>query len=202
MRLCCSSPPCCWWTTGCAAFSDDAAADGKVTVAAAFYPLAFVAQRVGGDDVARHQPDPAGQRAARPGARHQDDRRGRGRRPGAARARVPAGRRRRRRRGGRGRRARRGRRGRPQGLDRGRRREGPALLAGPGADGDADRVGRGVAVEARPGHTRRRTTPTRRPWSPTSTSSGRDYEAGAAGLRSGTRSSCRTTRSPTSTGSA
>ena len=39
-------------TTGCAAFSDDTAADGKVTVAAAFYPLAFVAQRVGGDDVA------------------------------------------------------------------------------------------------------------------------------------------------------
>ena len=39
-------------TTGCAAFSDDAAADGKVSVAAAFYPLAFVAQRVGGDDVA------------------------------------------------------------------------------------------------------------------------------------------------------
>jgi len=36
-------------TTSCAAFSD-AAADGKVTVAAAFYPLAFVAQRVGGDD--------------------------------------------------------------------------------------------------------------------------------------------------------
>ena len=39
-------------TTGCAAFSDDAAADGKVTVAAAFYPLAYVAQRVGGDNVA------------------------------------------------------------------------------------------------------------------------------------------------------
>jgi zinc transport system substrate-binding protein len=39
-------------TTGCAAFSDDSAADGKVTVAAAFYPLAFVAQRVGGDHVA------------------------------------------------------------------------------------------------------------------------------------------------------
>jgi zinc transport system substrate-binding protein len=36
-------------TTSCAAFSDTAA-DGKVTVAAAFYPLAFVAQRVGGDD--------------------------------------------------------------------------------------------------------------------------------------------------------
>ena len=39
-------------TTGCAAFSDDTADDGKVSVAAAFYPLAFVAQRVGGDDVA------------------------------------------------------------------------------------------------------------------------------------------------------
>ena len=38
-------------TTGCAAFSDDTADDGKVSVAAAFYPLAFVAQRVGGDDV-------------------------------------------------------------------------------------------------------------------------------------------------------
>jgi zinc transport system substrate-binding protein len=38
-------------TTGCAAFTDDASASGKVTVAAAFYPLAFVAQRVGGDDV-------------------------------------------------------------------------------------------------------------------------------------------------------
>ena len=38
-------------TTGCAAFTDDARADGRVTVAAAFYPLAFVAQRVGGDDV-------------------------------------------------------------------------------------------------------------------------------------------------------
>ena len=38
-------------TTSCAAFSDDTGADGKVTVAAAFYPLAFVAQRVGGADV-------------------------------------------------------------------------------------------------------------------------------------------------------
>ena len=40
-------------TTGCAAFSDDSthADDGTVSVAAAFYPLAFVAQRVGGDDV-------------------------------------------------------------------------------------------------------------------------------------------------------
>ncbi len=38
-------------TTGCAAFSDDTADDGKVSVAAAFYPLAFVAQRVGGDNV-------------------------------------------------------------------------------------------------------------------------------------------------------
>jgi zinc transport system substrate-binding protein len=38
--------------TGCAAFSDDAAAGGRVSVAAAFYPLAFVAQRVGGDEVA------------------------------------------------------------------------------------------------------------------------------------------------------
>ena len=40
-------------TTGCAAFSDDgggSASDG-VTVAAAFYPLAFVAERVGGDRV-------------------------------------------------------------------------------------------------------------------------------------------------------
>jgi zinc transport system substrate-binding protein len=36
--------------TGCAAFSDDNP-DGKVTVAAAFYPLAFVAERVGGDEV-------------------------------------------------------------------------------------------------------------------------------------------------------
>src|SRR3954447_22133048 len=36
--------------TGCAAFSNDNP-DGKVTVAAAFYPLAFVAERVGGDDV-------------------------------------------------------------------------------------------------------------------------------------------------------
>jgi zinc transport system substrate-binding protein len=36
--------------TGCAAFSDDNP-DGKVTVAAAFYPLAFVAERVGGNDV-------------------------------------------------------------------------------------------------------------------------------------------------------
>jgi zinc transport system substrate-binding protein len=34
-------------TTGCAAFTDDARADGRVTVAAAFYPLAFVAQRIG-----------------------------------------------------------------------------------------------------------------------------------------------------------
>ena len=40
--------------TGCAAFSDESThtADGKVSVAAAFYPLAFVAQRVGGPDVA------------------------------------------------------------------------------------------------------------------------------------------------------
>jgi zinc transport system substrate-binding protein len=36
--------------TGCAAFSDSNPS-GKVTVAAAFYPLAFVAERVGGDDV-------------------------------------------------------------------------------------------------------------------------------------------------------
>jgi zinc transport system substrate-binding protein len=35
--------------TSCAAFSDDT--DGRVRVAAAFYPLAFVAERVGGDDV-------------------------------------------------------------------------------------------------------------------------------------------------------
>ncbi len=35
--------------TGCAAFSDSA--DGQVSVAAGFYPLAFVAQRVGGEDV-------------------------------------------------------------------------------------------------------------------------------------------------------
>ena len=39
-------------TSGCAAFSDDASAGGRVSVAAAFYPLAFVAQRVGGADVA------------------------------------------------------------------------------------------------------------------------------------------------------
>ncbi|HRI96778.1 MAG TPA: metal ABC transporter substrate-binding protein [Nocardioides sp.] len=38
-------------TTGCAAFTDDASNGGRVTVAAAFYPLAFVAERVGGDDV-------------------------------------------------------------------------------------------------------------------------------------------------------
>lgn len=36
-------------TTGCAAFSDESR--GKVTVAAAFYPLAFVAERVGGAEV-------------------------------------------------------------------------------------------------------------------------------------------------------
>src|SRR3954468_10564785 len=34
--------------TGCAAVSDDTP-EGKVTVAAAFYPLAFVAERVGGE---------------------------------------------------------------------------------------------------------------------------------------------------------
>src|SRR6187551_1670949 len=34
--------------TGCAAFSDDAG--GRVRVVAGFYPLAFVARRVGGDD--------------------------------------------------------------------------------------------------------------------------------------------------------
>jgi zinc transport system substrate-binding protein len=39
-------------TTGCAAFSDDRSAGGRVTVAASFYPLAFVAERVGGDDEA------------------------------------------------------------------------------------------------------------------------------------------------------
>lgn len=32
--------------SGCSAFSDDTKADGKVTVAAAFYPLAYVADRV------------------------------------------------------------------------------------------------------------------------------------------------------------
>lgn len=36
--------------TGCAAFSDENPS-GKVTVAAAFYPLAFVAERVGGNEV-------------------------------------------------------------------------------------------------------------------------------------------------------
>ena len=36
-------------TSGCAAFTDDN--DGRLTVAAAFYPLAFVAERVGGDRV-------------------------------------------------------------------------------------------------------------------------------------------------------
>ena len=35
-------------TTGCAAFTDDASASGRVTIAASFYPLAFVAERVGG----------------------------------------------------------------------------------------------------------------------------------------------------------
>lgn len=44
-------------TAGCAAFSDDSSASetgssgGPVEVAAAFYPLAFLAQEVGGDDV-------------------------------------------------------------------------------------------------------------------------------------------------------
>lgn len=41
-------------TSGCAAFSDDSETgsdDGRVSVAAAFYPLAFVAERVGGDAV-------------------------------------------------------------------------------------------------------------------------------------------------------
>ena len=39
-------------TSGCAAFSDDAGStNGKIQVAAAFYPLAFVAERVGGDQV-------------------------------------------------------------------------------------------------------------------------------------------------------
>ena len=42
--------------TGCAAFSDDGGgsatdADGRLKVAAAFYPLAFIAERVGGDRV-------------------------------------------------------------------------------------------------------------------------------------------------------
>ncbi|MXG90866.1 metal ABC transporter substrate-binding protein [Nocardioides flavescens] len=44
--------------SGCAAFSDDprngsdaGSGDGPVSVAAAFYPLAFIAERVGGDDV-------------------------------------------------------------------------------------------------------------------------------------------------------
>lgn len=35
--------------TGCAAFSDDPADDGRTRVAAAFYPLAYVAERVAGD---------------------------------------------------------------------------------------------------------------------------------------------------------
>jgi zinc transport system substrate-binding protein len=41
-------------TSGCAAFSDDdggGSPDGKVSVAAAFYPLAYVSERVGGDHV-------------------------------------------------------------------------------------------------------------------------------------------------------
>lgn len=37
--------------SGCTAFSDDTAPRGRVQVAAAFYPLAFVAERVGGEDV-------------------------------------------------------------------------------------------------------------------------------------------------------
>jgi zinc transport system substrate-binding protein len=38
-------------TLGACSSDDSASADGKVTVVAAFYPLQFVAERVGGDDV-------------------------------------------------------------------------------------------------------------------------------------------------------
>ena len=126
-------------------------AEGEdVTVAAAFYPLAFVAERVGGDHVQVDEPHPARRRTARPLAVAQGDRGDRGRRPGARGARVPAVRRRRRR-PGRGRQGARRRRRRRAGAGGGARRgprdamprttrarprgRRPALLAGPRPDG-------------------------------------------------------------------
>ena len=62
-------PPCSPWPASPPAPTDGAGADpDRVDVVAAFYPLQFVAERVGGDAVTGHQPGQARRRAARPGA--------------------------------------------------------------------------------------------------------------------------------------
>ena len=73
-----------------------------------------------------------------------------------------------------------------RGLERGPRREGPALLAGPATDGHAGRGGRGVAVEDRPGPRGDVRRQRRGPASPTSTSSTTDYEQGLQGCERST----------------
>ena len=97
------------WLRGAAA-ATPRTTRGKVRVAAAFYPLQYVAQRVGGDLVDVTNLTQPGRRAARPRARRSSrPPRRRGRRRGL-RARLPAGGRRRGRPERRGRRARRRRR--------------------------------------------------------------------------------------------
>ena len=113
----------------------------RMEVAAAFYPLQFAAERVGGDHVAGHRPDQARRRAARPRAHAQGGRRGRPGRRWSSTSGLPAGRRRRRRPGqARGRafdvtaggppRPRR-RAGRPRGRERGRARGARRRARGP-----------------------------------------------------------------------
>ena len=132
--------------SGCAALTG---ADQTGTqVAAAFYPLKYVARAGRRRPRRRRRPDPARQGTARPRADHQGDDPGRQRGPAGPREGVPAGRGRRDR-GERDRRGdRRGSRCRPAYL-RGRLHR-PALLAGPDPDGRGRRRGRRPALRARP----------------------------------------------------
>ena len=68
---------------------------GRPVSVAAFYPLQFATQRVGGDHVDGHQPDPARRRAARPRAEPEGRRRGHRGRPRRLPQGLPAGGRRR-----------------------------------------------------------------------------------------------------------
>ena len=81
----------------CAADDDatgNAAGNSTLDVVAAFYPLAYLAEQIGGERVVREQPHQAGRRAARPRAHRDRRRERRGCRPGGVPVRVPARRRR------------------------------------------------------------------------------------------------------------
>ena len=104
-------PPCSPWRGGAACSTGGAGADpDRVDVVAAFYPLQFLAERIGGDAVTRHQPGQARRRAARPGTQPAPGRPGQRRRADRLPQGLPAG-------GGRGRGAER----RRPGVRRGRR---------------------------------------------------------------------------------